>query len=492
MSLFRIFIRTFVAPNKFYKLIPTMRYIFTLLLICLCRLTLQAVTQQEARAYITNRQYPQAVTAYRSLMQQKTLAKNPDCNKFFGQALCMTGAYEESIPYLEFAASKAKTGAWWYLGISRQHLYDFDGAIQALEKYRSLMNRNSMWLPLIDSIEAECQIGLKGISHVQDVVIIDSMIVSRDAFFSHYKLGAESGRVLSVRQCGELFSSHADSTFASVFENQAGDYRMLASVNGEGQYRLLESHLFSGEWSEPSVIASIDAGQRKLCYPFLRSDSETLFFACDSTPGFGGFDLYKTHYSTENGSYYTPERMPMPFNSPFDDYMMAIDETHSVGWWATNRNTASDMVCIYLFQLDDAPTYLDGRNVERARISSIAETWREAEGYEALVEEIRSAPQFVEEKEEIRIPINDAVVYTSVDQFRNQKAREEYEASLRIESDLLDVQGSLDAMRQDYHSANAKHRAELRNSILQAEQKEQLLLVQLRASQKKYRNLENK
>ena len=466
-----------------------MRYFLSILIGCWSCLTLSAVTLQEARAYITNGQYPQAVTAYRTLMQQKNMAKNADCNKFFGQALCMTGAYEESVPYLEFAAKNNKTGAWWYLGISRQHLYDFEGAIAALEKYRSQMTKNSPWIPRVDSILAECQIGLKGVSHVQDVVILDSMIVAKELFYGHYKLGSESGRVLNPHQCGGFFASLADSAFCSMFENQAADYRLLAAER-DGQYRLYESHLFSGEWSEPQVVTSIDAGQRRLCYPFLRSDSETLFFACDSTPGFGGLDIYKTHYSTEIEGYYTPERLGMPFNSPFDDYMMAIDETHQVGWWATNRNTAEGMVCIYLFQVEESARYLDGRQPERARISSVPATWRNAKGYDALLEEIQNAPQFVEEKEEIRIPINDAVVYTSVEQFRNAKAREMYETSLRIEADLLTVQGELDSMRQEYHSANARRRSELGKTILQTEQREQKLLDQLHAAQKKYRNLE--
>lgn len=463
--------------------------LWTLLVMFFCSVASQAVTLQEARAYINNQQYQQAVTAYRTLMQQPSYKKNADCNKFFGQALCMTGAYEESIPYLEYGAKNAKTGAWWYLGISRQHLYDFEGAIAAMEKYRASMNKNSSWLPRIDSVVAECQIGLKGVSHVQDVVIIDSMIVSKDAFFSHYKLGAESGRTLNAKNCGEPFASLASSGESMLFENQASDYRLLATHTAEG-YRLFESHLFAGEWGEPQVISSIDMGTCHICYPFLRSDSETLFFACDSTPGYGGMDIYKTHYNTESESYYTPERMPMPFNSPFDDYMMAIDETHQVGWWATNRNTDEGMVCIYLFIIDDQPHYLEGRNPDRAAITCISQTWRKAEGYASLLEEIDEAPQEIIEKEVIRIPISDHVVYSSVDQFKKPKAREAYDLSLRIESELLTVQGSLDSMRQEYRRANQKRRKELENSILQAEQAEQQLIDQLRSAQKKYRNLE--
>lgn len=465
------------------------RYILILLCVALSVIQMNAVTQQEARAYITNKQYPQAVHAYRTLMQKSTFAKNADCNKFFGQALCMTGAYEESIPYLEFGAKNNKIGAWWYLGISRQHLYDFEGAIEAMEKYRSHMSKGSVWLPRIDSIVAECQIGLKGVSHVQDVVIIDSIIVAKEAFFGHYKLGSESGRILDAKACGEMFANLANGEETTMFENQASDYRLLASKTEEG-YRLYESHLFAGEWAEPQVIASIDMGTSQICYPFLRSDSETLFFACDSTPGYGQMDIYKTHYSTENESYYKPERMPMPFNSPYNDYMMAIDETHQVGWWATDRNTAEGMVCIYLFQVEDSPTYLEGRNPERAQVSSIAATWRNPNGYEALLEEIAEAPQFVVEVEEIRIPIDDRTVYTSVDQFRNPKAREAYDMSLHVESELLTVQGDLDSMRQEYHTANQKRREDLKKVILTMEKKEQQLSDQLNAVRKKYRNLE--
>ena len=132
-----------------------MKYILTIICGLCLSLAARAVTQQEARAYVTNGQYAQAVTAYRTLMQQATLAKNADCNKLFGQALCMTGMYEESVPYLEFAANKSRSAAWWYLAISRQHLYDFEGALAALEKYRPTVKKDAEWQARIDSVQAE-------------------------------------------------------------------------------------------------------------------------------------------------------------------------------------------------------------------------------------------------------------------------------------------------------------------------------------------------
>ena len=460
-----------------------MRYILTLFLLILTLNSAHAVTIQEARSYVTRQDYQKAVVAYRTLLQQQpSLAKNPDFNKFYGQSLCMTGAYRESVPYLEFGAKHGKSGAWWYLGISRQHLYEFAGAIEALEKYKALLSRNSTWIPRTDSIIAECEVGLKGIRHVQDVVILDSMIVPAKQFFAHYRLGAESGRLLPSGLTGNQDGM--------VFENQAADSRLFAAF-ADSVYCLYEQHLINGEWELPSVIASIDAGTRRLCFPFLRSDSETMYFACDSTPGFGGFDIYKTHYNSEAESFYKPERLGMPFNSPYDDYMMAVDETHQIGWWATNRNVKSDeMVCIYLFQMEEAPAYLDGEQPGRARIERVADSWRQKEGYDELVQEALNAPQFLEQREEVWIPISDELVYTSAEQFKSKAAREAYDASERIRANLEALRGELQGMREEWRSAGAKRQAALRSQILQDEKRERQLVEQLAAAQKKYRNLE--
>ncbi len=181
----------------------------------------------------------------------------------------------------------------------------------------------------------------------------------------------------------------------------------------------------------------------------------------------------------------------MPFNSPYDDYMMAVDETHQIGWWATNRNVKSDeMVCIYLFQMEEAPAYLDGEQPGRARIERVADSWRQKEGYDELVQEALNAPQFLEQREEVWIPISDELVYTSAEQFKSKAAREAYDASERIRANLEALRGELQGMREEWRSAGAKRQAALRSQILQDEKRERQLVEQLAAAQKKYRNLE--
>lgn len=465
--------------------------ILLILILSFVGLKASAITLEEAKAMAKANDYSRAVVAFRNLIQQSKYANNAECNKFYGQCLCMTGEYAESIKYLEKGAKGGKTGAWWYLGISKQHLYDFEGAIESLEKYKSSLSKNSTWIPRTDSIIAECELGLRAVNHVQDVVIIDSLMVPKQNFFSYYKLGHESGHIMSPQDCGEEIAQMSDSA-AAVFESLAEDYRLMAIKNEEDNtYNLYSSSFFEGKWNEPEIIESIGGENCRVAYPFLRSDGETLYFACDSTPGMGGFDIYKTRFNTETDSYYAPGRLGMPFNSPYDDYMLAIDETHQVGWWATERGAKQGFVCIYVFIFEEEPEYLEGENVSRARIDRIADTWKE-ENYNDLLAGIRNGSENAPSENALFIPIRENLVYSSIEDFTVEKARFSYEIYLRTKENLDIAKEDLQTLRKDYTEANSSTRGLLKPQILQKERQILSLQEQLQSLKKEYRSLEKK
>lgn len=448
-----------------------------------------AATRQQVQEYIQRHDYEKALPALRQLMSQPANRRDADMNKWYGQTLCMTGAYAESLPYLETGAKGGKTGAYWYLGISLQHLYDYDGAIEALEFYRSKCSETSGWRERTDSIIAECQLGQRAMQHVQDVVIIDSLQVPQSLFWQNYLPGAESGRLLMADDCGDAVRESAGSQ-AVVFENQPGNCRVW-SVDGEDASMLYQSHAFQGQWETPQAIPSVASTGYRICYPWQRTDGETLYFACDSTPGLGGLDIYMTTYDADTESYRSPQRLGMPFNSPYNDYMMAIDEQHQVGWWATDRNAAPGMVTLYLFLVEEEPEYLDGPQPERARISAIADTWREEEGYQALVEKLRQTPQQAEEVTvTLRIPIDDHTVYTSADQFRNTEARRLYLKAVSLHEELAQATERLEELRISYHNMGNTQRKSLSAQILPLERRVNELEMQIRETEKEYRNVE--
>ena len=443
-----------------------------LLLLQLSLCSIIAITKKDVQSLIENRNYTQAIVSLRSLMKQSAFAKDADCNKWMGQSLCLTGNYVESLPYLEFAVRQnKKSGAQWYLAISLQHLYDFEGALEAVDAYRPVLN-SPFWIARADSLESEIRQGQRAMEHVQDVVVVDSLLVPRSSFFSYYRLGAESGRILN----GE------DGLF---FENQAGDYRIY-SIDDE----LYQCHMVQGEWEELDPMPGLGSCDYQLIDPFMRSDGETIYFASDSLPGMGGLDIFKTKYNAEEGRYYQPERLGMPFNSPFDDYMLAIDETHQVGWWATERKQDPENVIIYLFLLDDDPQYLDEATVSRARIDNIAETRRDGVDYAALIASIMNAEQQAVVESVANIIINDSKRYTQKDQFASSAALSAYENSCDLKEQLDEISVQLDALRKEFSGQKNSNRSHLRSQILSLEERQLELTRQYQNQVKTYRQQE--
>jgi len=423
---------------------------------------------------VENRQYEAAVEALHTLMRQSAYAKDADCNKWLGQSLCSTGHYQEAVRPLELAIKQnRRSGAQWYMAITRQHLYDFEGAIEAIEAYRPVL-KSDLWIERADSLEAECQQGLRALNHTEDVVIIDSLSVDQKSFFQCYNLGPESGRILS------------DSEQGLFFENQSADYRLFA--NGGSFF---ESYKIQDMWEEKSEIAGIHFEDYQLAYPFMRSDGETLYFACDSTPGLGGMDIYKTKYNSEEKSFYAPERLGMPFNSPFNDYMLAIDETHQVGWWATDRNAAADSLTIYLFKIADDPDYLDEPSVSRARIDAIAETWQDPHGYADLVADIMNqSTQQKADKPRVSIIVDEQHLYTNPDQFTSNEARTVYLEYEQQQVQYAEAELELVSLRSQYAEAGRSSKEVLKSRILQLENSLQEKVEEMHLLAKKYRAIE--
>lgn len=433
-----------------------------------------AITKKDAQTLVENHQYEEAIDALRSLMKQSAYAKDGDCNKLLGQSLCLTGRYKEALPHLQTAIRlNRRSGAQWYLAITLQHLYDFEGALEAIESYRPVL-KSEMWLAKADSLEAECQQGLRAMNHIEDVEIIDSLFVYKPSFFSYYKLGPESGRVMSDEQNG-LF-----------FENQAADYRILAS---DGSF--FESYKIQETWEEPHPLKGVGSEEFRMITPFMRTDGETLYFACDSTPGIGGLDIYKTRFNSEEGEFYQAERLGMPFNSPFDDYMMAIDETHQVGWWATDRGDDPEHVLIYLFKLNDNPEFLDEPDESRARINRIADSWKQEGGYEELLNSMANNANQSEETERVEILINDHLVYYSSDQFKNAESQSLYEQSLKTKIAIEESESRIKDLRDQYANSSSAQKSQVADQIRQIEDQLYSLYRQYRQEEKKMRSLEN-
>ncbi|MDE6782749.1 MAG: hypothetical protein K2J17_03395, partial [Paramuribaculum sp.] len=135
-------------------------------------------------------------------------------------------------------------------------------------------------------------------------------------------------------------------------------------------YRLVDGSLEPAE----DLGEELNIG-RYVCYPYLMPDGITLYFAADGDASLGGLDIFM---SRSNGSdFLQPQNLGMPYNSPYDDYMMAIDEATGYGFWVTDRNQIPDSVTLYMFRVNDLRRNYPAEEAElidHARITSVAAT----------------------------------------------------------------------------------------------------------------------
>ena len=85
----------------------------------------------------------------------------------------------------------------------------------------------------------------------------------------------------------------------------------------------------------------------------------TLFFARRSPAGLGGYDLYMTRLTEQGNSFFEPTLLGMPYNSPYNDYLLAYHESEGWGILISDRFAPEGQVHVYRFT--GRPAFLAGR-----------------------------------------------------------------------------------------------------------------------------------
>lgn len=292
------------------------------------------------------------------------------------------------------------------------------------------------------------------LDRVEDIVVIDSMLVDADDFFTHYRLSRESGRLSSSDELQQTFGA-ADGTVVYTTEDSR---RMIwVKEDDNNNLQLMSSDaLVGGEWDEPVALGEQLSLGADANYPFLMPDGVTLYFASNGDDSLGGYDIFM---SRDNGNgFLAPFNVGLPYNSPYDDYMLAIDELNGVGWWATDRSRVPGYVTIYTFIVPDKRVNVDVDDpnlAARARLASIADTWHDGADYTAVKAKIatikatdnRAADEFL-------FVLPDGTALTKLSQVSDTRQRQALERYVAAKKRFDDNAAMLDALRLEYASGN--------------------------------------
>lgn len=429
-------------------------------------------TLAQARRWFTDKEFEKAKPVFARLVKQSP--SNASYNYWYGACCYETGELAEALPYLETSARRKVIDGFLYLSRAYYDLYRFDDAIAQMEDHIYWLKQKKRDTSSADSIMARLRQGARMIRGVEKVTVIDSFTVDKSDFLKTYMLSRESG---------EITGTEADSMMLTGFVNEFGDRRIEASMTDTGHTRLYSSIKLADGWSKPSPLNGLEENGENPNYPFLAADGITLYYAAQGEESMGGYDIFVTRYNSEDGTYFRPDNIGMPFNSPDNDYMYAIDDFNQLGWFASDRRQPEGKVCVYVFvpnntkEVYDYETTDPTQLISLAQLDSIALTQTDAAKVRIARQQLAQIMYGGQEKQQQRdfhFIVDDNAVYYTLSDFRSAEARRMFQSLLQKQKDIKTLSDELTRLRSEYSSPSARER--VTPAILDKEKR----LVQLR------------
>lgn len=459
-----------------------------LLLLAVCMPQLKAQSLDQAKKLYSEGQYSEAKPALERLVKQ--VPSNPSYNLWYGISCFKTGDFSTAQKHLEVAAKRNMAEAYFYLSKVYFDTYHFQEASDAFQSYASLLTKKKQTPEDPEGIAERSKNAQRMLDKVEDIQIIDSTVVDKDQFLSAYTLSQECGSLQTAQQ---FFKSSDTST---VYMNQKGDKIFYAHATSDNHYCLFNQSKLMDKWGDEKQLPMTVNTNQDDNYPFVMSDGVTIYFASKGYNTIGGYDLYVTRYNIGTDTYLTPEQLGMPYNSPYNDYMIVFDETKNLGWFVSDRFQPEGKVCVYLFipNADDKRIESDDMDLKRAHAApyAIKDTWQSGSDYSKLISLAHRAIPFGQKKvqHDFEFVINDNTVLYSLDEIKSTEAKNLYMKVLAEKKQISDLQNKLDKLRARYEAAGGKGNDQLKQEIMECESTISSLYNQPAELEKQARNAE--
>lgn len=456
---------------------------------------LKAQTLTEAKELYKVGEYAKALPAFGREYKEKP--NDASLNYWYGICLLMTGGnLDKAEECLKLASKRKVREANFFLGQLYTQQYRFTEAAGAYDAYESsLKKRGDDDARALLEQKRKTMLRLnRMVSNAEDIQIIDSLVVPKNTFLSAYKLSSSNGKIEYFNQ---VFSAN-QKVDATVYFNEKESKIYFAQPDTSGVYSLYSMDKLLDKFGNEKRLSSDNFNLNgNLNYPYVLTDGVTVYFAACDEMSIGGYDLFVSRYNMNNDTYLVPERLNMPFNSEYNDYMMVVDDEKGVGWFASDRFQPEDSVCVYTFIPNSSVKVIESDDeaykARRALITSIRESWADGHDYVNIINLARKEP-FVKKKavRDFTFVINDKHTYYTLAEFKNKEARDTYFKIIQTKSELQTVEKDLDKLRDEYARMTNDLKRRTASSIISLEKQQQQLLQLIPELEKHARNEEIK
>lgn len=427
-------------------------------------------TLNEAKRLYLAGKYEEALPTFQENIKRSP--RNANLNQWVGVCLYKTGKKQAAIKYLEYAHSRNIAESSRYLALIALDDMDYAKATELISEYSEHIEDESEISAAAKADKERVERAGEMLANVEKIQIIDSLTVDKKDFFRAYKLSSEAGSLESTNVLPYAKPQEA----TSVFSPESGSRMMWAMPDSTGRLRLAETYkLAGGKWDRYALLPKNlnDGGNAN--YPFMMADGTTLYYASTGHNSIGGYDIFMTRKDLSTGNYLNPQNVGMPYNSPYDDYLLAIDELRGLGWWATDRNQIPDKVTIYIFIPNSVRQNYDASNENisaLAAIKSIKATWKKGADYTELLSSLQNTSEDSANDTQERdfvFPVNNRTVYYNYDDFNSSEAKSLMHKYMQYSAQISSSSDKLESLRAEYHKATASQKAKLSTQILSLE-----------------------
>ncbi len=440
-------------------------------------------TPAEANAYFESGDYQLASEAYQNLLKKKSRRANTSLYHFrLAYSASKLNDMETAIEHYKKAASKYPKSNFYLGEIYFDHYY-FQEAADAYSDYLAKPESGDTLIYQIEKKQKQAEHGARFLRRVEDVAIIDSIVVDKDEFIKKMRFSDELG-MLTQRNEFDGVKNY----ILSVFTTQRGDRQYFAKME-DGNIDLFTKFKLLDDWTEATPLTDLNTDANEN-FPFLMLDGVTLYFASDSEESMGGYDIFITRLNTFNNTFLKPENVGMPFNSPFNDYMMVIDELNKVGWFVSDRYLPEGKVAVYQFIPNAEKKIVQSEDIDfiidKARITKLEQLDDEMK--------IMMAKTTVKTAQNVkRIFINDNVSYADAADFKSNEARNLYYQLEKLKDEIEASELELEELRVSYaKTRDENNRRAISSKIYSLEARLREIKPQIKIITVKMRNEEIK
>lgn len=376
--------------------------------------------------------------------------------------------------------------------------YDFERADELLTRELNALKKKKQPTANIEALQHSAWQGRSKLHATERVAVIDSIVCDTEDVMQLIRLSRDNGRIDTYASTYHT----TDTLGATIYENEFANKRYLAvpGADNGGQLRLAVTDKIGDQWTQPVMLKGLNDDIRQN-FPFLLSDGLTLYYAAEGPESLGGLDIFVSRADGEDGSFLAPENVGFPFNSPANDYLMAIDEFNQLGWFVSDRGQAPGKACVYTF-IPNQTREVYGDDISEnqlrhiARLNRIEDTWKAADATP-----INAARQRLAElrgnnsvnrttQDDFNFVIDNKRCYNTLDSFRSTTARAKMQQWLTLNKGYQTDHIMLERLRDNYAQASPQQRQQLRPAILKLEETLETGAAKLKQLAKEIRNEE--